>query len=121
MKQIQNYKERQWLRVRNTALRRDKYMDQYLLRFGVTKQAELVHHIFPVEDFPEYQYELWNLISVTKKTHNKFHDRNTDELTKTGKDLLITTARKNKIPIPDDYLAKKRPMKQDRFYYDPPI
>ena len=32
-------------------------MDQYLFRYGKFKQAELVHHIFPVEAFPEYQVE----------------------------------------------------------------
>lgn len=94
------YKEPKWLKLRETALRRDKYIDQYLKRYGKIKQAEIVHHIFPVNDFPEYKYCLWNLISVSRATHNLFHNRDTDELTEIGKQLLIRTARKNNIDIP---------------------
>ena len=83
-------------------------MDAYLSRYGVLKQAEMVHHIFPVDAFPEYQYELWNLISVTKYTHNQLHDKETDLLSKKGIDLLVSTARKNKIPIPYGYINQKK-------------
>lgn len=116
MKQIKTYKEPKWVRLRETALRRDKYTDQYLKRYGKNRQAEVVHHIFPVADFPEYQYELWNLISVTKSTHNSFHIRNSDDLSKKGKELLVYTATKNNIRIPYEYLDMKRPVKN--VYYD---
>ena len=109
------YKEPRWLKIRQSALRRDKYIDQYQARYGKVKQAELVHHIFPVSDFPEYKYELWNLISVTKSTHQSFHERDTDRLTKKGLELLIRTAKKNNIPIPEWYINAPKERK-NRFY-----
>ena len=107
MKAIESYKEPKWVRIRSLALKRDKYLDQYLKRYGKLKQAEIVHHIFPVEEFPEYQYELWNLISITKSTHNLFHDRTTNELTKKGIELLIRTARRKHLDVPPKYLERR--------------
>lgn len=108
MKQITTYKEPKWVKLRDSVLRRDKYIDQYLARYGIYKPAELVHHIFPVIDFPEYQYCEWNLISITKKTHNSFHDKETDMLSKKGIELLERTARRNKIPIPYEYINQRK-------------
>lgn len=101
------YENPKWQRVRKTALRRDKYMDVYAKRFGKIKEAEVVHHIFPKNDFPEYAYCLWNLISVSRQTHNTFHDRDSDELTEKGRELLRKTAIQNGIEIPEEYLRKK--------------
>ena len=67
----------------------------------------MVHHIFPVNEYPEYQYQEWNLISVCKSTHNMFHDRNTDELTDIGKELLRRICKKRNMPIPDKYKEDK--------------
>jgi 5-methylcytosine-specific restriction endonuclease McrA len=75
-------------------------MDQYLKRYGKFQTATMVHHIFPVEFFPEYQYCEWNLISLSRSSHNMMHDRDTDELTDIGKELLLRTAIKNNIDIP---------------------
>ena len=117
--QINNYKEKRWLKLRESALRRDKYMDAYLKRYGKHKAAEVVHHIFPAEDFPEYQFCLWNLISVQRKTHNLFHDRNSNKLTKAGVELLVRTARRNQISIPTGYIKAQKPEKKNRYLYDP--
>lgn len=84
-------------------LRRDGYQCQLSKRFGKIRQAEMVHHIFPRAEFPEYRYAAWNLISLTQAMHNKLHDRNTDELTEEGIKLLRRTAIKNGIPIPLRY------------------
>lgn len=97
------YSTKKWHRVRGQALRRDEYKCQLSWRYGKMRQAEVVHHIFPRDEFPEYQYSLWNLISLTREKHNTLHDRNTDELTEAGKELLRRTARKNGIPIPSRY------------------
>lgn len=99
-------------------------MDIECKRYGRPVQAEIVHHIFPKGEFPEYAYCLWNLISLSRKTHNEMHDRATDELTAKGKDLLRRTARKNNIPVPDKYAlrptgkgkAKGSGQKRDRYY-----
>lgn len=112
---IENYKEPRWVELRKKILLRDKYIDQYLKRYGKFKNADIVHHIFPVKDFPEYQFEEWNLISVSRSTHNSFHDRETDELTDIGKELLVRTARRNNIDIPSWVLRKGK--EKRRYWY----
>lgn len=105
---IRTYKEPRWVELRKRILHRDKYIDQYWKRYGKYKNADIVHHIFPVRDFPEYQWCEWNLISVNFNTHNMLHDRETDELTEMGQELLIRTARRNNIDIPTWYLERKK-------------
>lgn len=80
-------------------MRRDNYQCQLSKRYGKIRQAELVHHIFPAADYPEYAYCSWNLISLSRDMHNKLHNRVTDELTNMGKDLLRKTARKRGIEV----------------------
>lgn len=95
-----DYKSKRWERLRADILKRDNYMCQESLRYGKRVQANTVHHIFPAKLFPEYQWEPWNLISLSGAVHNEMHVRDTDELTDRGLDLLRRTARKNKISIP---------------------
>ena len=105
------YDTKQWEQKRESILRRDQYMCQISKRYGLFRQAEVVHHIFPLNEYPEYALCDWNLISITRKKHNELHDRDTDELTETGRELLIRTARKNGIEIPEKYqnaIRKKR-------------
>ena len=78
------YESLKWQQARKQALRRDQYQDQYEKRFGRMRQAELVHHIFPRDKFPEYELELWNLISLSQEAHDQMHDRNTGRLTNLG-------------------------------------
>lgn len=109
-----------WESVRKRALRRDNYQDKELSRYGKIKEAEVVHHIFPREDYPEYQYELWNLISLTRKSHNQMHDRLTNELTQKGIDLLKRTCRKYNIPVPTEYELTKPKFKKEKIGFYPP-
>ena len=97
------YVSNKWERLRSAALRRDGYLCRIALRYGRREEAQLVHHIFPREEFPQYQYCLWNLISVSKAAHNRLHVRSSDELSKEGIDLLRRTARKNGIEVPPQY------------------
>ena len=94
-----NYDSAHWHRLRDRVMRRDNYQCQLSKRYGKIRQAELVHHIFPAADYPEYAYCSWNLISLSRDMHNKLHNRVTDELTNMGKDLLRQTARKRGIEI----------------------
>lgn len=117
------YDNPRWKRIRQSALRRDGYMDREAKRFGKIKQAEVVHHIFPKDEFPEYAFSVWNLISLSRQTHNEMHDRDTDELTEKGRDLLLRTARRNNIPVPEKYEKAKQSqkgkgvrIKRDRYY-----
>lgn len=97
------YKNKHWLHIRQSILRRDKYQCQISKRYGKQVQANTVHHIFPRDEFPEYQYEPWNLISLTAEKHNELHDRNTNALTEAGVELLRRTARRYGIPLPLRY------------------
>lgn len=115
------YDSPKWLRLRQSALRRDNYEDIEAKRYGKVKAAELVHHIFPKDEFPQYAYELWNLISVSTSTHNTFHDRDTDELTERGRQLLVRTAIKYGVEVPEKYRCptkkKSVPFRKDWYEY----
>lgn len=82
-----DYTSKRWLRLRQKILKRDNYMCQYSKRYGRMKQADTVHHILPVELYPQYQWCEWNLISLSKEAHNIMHDRDSHELTDEGKRL----------------------------------
>lgn len=84
-------------------MRRDRYVCQLSKRYGKLVQADTVHHIFPVEFFPEYAWQDWNLISLSNRMHNACHDRDTHELSQIGVDLLKRTARKRGMEIPERY------------------
>jgi len=99
------YTGEKWRRKRRAILRRDGYQDQVMRRYGKAAEATIVHHIFPLDEYPEYRYADWNLISVSMATHNQLHDRESDELTDMGVELLRRTARKNNIPIPYKYVG----------------
>ena len=87
------YLSKRWERLRASVLRRDGYRCQDAKRYGKARPATTVHHIFPREDYPLYQWEPWNLISLSAEAHNAMHDRSTGELTDKGKDLMKRTAR----------------------------
>nr|DAL25650.1 MAG TPA_asm: NinG recombination protein [Caudoviricetes sp.] len=82
---------RRWRRLRMQALRRDGFRCQDAARYGRTVQAVTVHHIYPAEQFPEFAYCLWNLISLSVAAHNAMHDRGTDQLTPKGEALRRRT------------------------------
>lgn len=86
------YRTTRWKRKRKQILRRDKYLCQYYKRFGKRIDADTVHHIYPVGQYPEYAYCNWNLISLSGEAHNAMHDRITHELTGEGKRLQEKTS-----------------------------
>lgn len=94
-KEFYSSSNKRWRTKRLKVLRRDRYTCQYFLRYGKTVEANEVHHIYPLELYPQYAYCDWNLISLSKTMHNKMHDRITNKLTKLGKELM----RKTKIPL----------------------
>ena len=81
------YQSRRWTKLRDRILRRDEYMCQWNKRYGRRVPANTVHHIFPVEQYPEYQWCEWNLISLSAEAHNRMHDRDSHSLTAEGKAL----------------------------------
>ena len=74
-------------------------MCQLSRRYGKNRPADMVHHIFPREDYPQYALCDWNLISLTNSMHDTLHDRNTGQLTAAGLDLMRRTAVKNGIEL----------------------
>ena len=85
------YGKNKWKTKRSKILRKDKYKDVLAQRYGKTIEATIVHHIYPAEDYPEYAYCDWNLISVSAATHNKLHIRGSHELSEEGLRLLKRT------------------------------
>ena len=69
----QFYRSTKWLKKREHILKRDGYQDQLEKRAGKRVPAEVVHHIFPREQYPEYQWDDWNLISISRETHRSLH------------------------------------------------
>lgn len=97
------YRLPRWLKLREAILRRDGYMCQLSRRYGKRAEANTVHHIFPRDQFPEYQWEPWNLISLAGDVHDTLHDRATGELTARGAELLRRAARKVGVEVPERY------------------
>ncbi len=85
------YHSRKWKRKKEAILRRDGYQCQISRRYGHRVEADTVHHIYPLEDYPEFALCNWNLISVSNSVHNKLHDRSTRELTNLGVQLMRRT------------------------------
>lgn len=85
------YKSARWLTLRQRILKRDEFLCQLSLRYGKRRDAQMVHHIWPRDRFPQYQYCAWNLISLTNKEHDKLHDRVTGGLTAAGEALRTRT------------------------------
>ena len=82
---------KRWRHLRAQALRRDGFRCQDAARYGRTVEAVTVHHIWPAEDYPEYAYCAWNLISLSAAAHDAMHDRTTRRLTPKGEALRRKT------------------------------
>lgn len=77
-------KNKRWRNLRKLALRRDRGFCREAARYGRRVPATVVHHIWPAEDYPEYAYCLWNLVSLSTSAHDAMHDRDTRKLTALG-------------------------------------
>ena len=82
-----NYKNKRWRTLRLKRLREDKFECQECKRFGKGIEADTVHHMLPAEHYPEYQYNILNLVSLCKDCHNNMHNRESRELTSQGWEL----------------------------------
>lgn len=86
---IGRYKDFRWEHKRITVLKRDGYKCRNCKRYGKTTEANTVHHVKPVEYYPELYLDSINLISLCVNCHNKMHDRVTDELTDLGREWVV--------------------------------
>ncbi|MCI9576612.1 MAG: HNH endonuclease [Clostridiales bacterium] len=87
----QFYHSKRWRRKAAAILRRDGYQCQISKRYGKRVEANTVHHIYPLEEYPEFALCDWNLISVSDSVHNQLHDRSTRKLTEMGVQLMRRT------------------------------
>lgn len=90
------YDSARWIHLHDVIMRRDKYLCRESARYGKHVEAEVVHHIFPREYFPEYQWEPWNLIALSRAEHRRMHTPD-GGLTDQGMAWLKRTARKQNI------------------------
>lgn len=97
------YKSFRWKRIRESVLRRDGYACQWSKRYGKRAAADTVHHAFPRDEFPEYEWKAWNLVSLAGDVHDQMHDRVTGALTDKGKQLLKLVARRAGVDVPERY------------------
>ncbi|MGK5510479.1 HNH endonuclease, partial [Brevibacillus formosus] len=65
------YKSRRWKRKRATILRRDQYMCRESKRYGKTEPTTTVHHIYPLEFYPE----LVNPVNVNQNVDHRAHQK----------------------------------------------
>lgn len=79
------YKTKRWKRKRVTILKRDEYLCRESSRFGKTVAATTVHHIYPIDQYPELAFEDANLLSLSSSKHDSMHDRITGDVTELGK------------------------------------
>lgn len=86
-----DYQSAKWKKKRLYILRKDGYLCQIAKRYGKTEEATVVHHIYPVEEYPQWQWADWNLISVSQAAHNRLENRKTGELTDLGLNLQRKT------------------------------
>lgn len=77
-------KSSRWEKFRSRIMKRDKYLCQESLRYGNHVPAEMVHHIYPVSEYPELEFVSWNVISLSNKAHGTFHDRTNDKVVGQG-------------------------------------
>ncbi|BBN99171.1 hypothetical protein St703_18760 [Sporolactobacillus terrae] len=78
------YTTSRWKHKRKRMLRRDSYLCQECKRYGKSTEAQMVHHCYPYEDYPQYKLDDWNLASMCNGHGDAMHDRNTGKLTPLG-------------------------------------
>ena len=65
------YHSKEWQRVRQAALTRDKHLCKHCLRNNRITPADMVHHIIEIKRDWSRRLDLDNLISLCNSCHNK--------------------------------------------------
>lgn len=78
------YLSKKWKHKRQVIMKHYCYEDQEARRFGRVVTATMIHHIYPLKDYPMLALESWNLLPLSPASHNKMHDRLTNEVTGAG-------------------------------------
>jgi len=69
-----------WQRVREAVLTRDNYLCQRCLKRRRLQPANTVHHIKPLDKYPELALVMDNLISLCSTCHNQIHTGDAKEV-----------------------------------------
>ena len=77
-----DYKSKKWMKFRESVLRRDGYQCRECRRYGRMRQAQEVHHIKHVDEYPELAYEPTNVVSLCHACHNKAHPEKAEAMNK---------------------------------------
>lgn len=80
-----NYDDVRWKKKRNAILRRDRYKCVRCARYGISRQATEVHHIKPVDEYPELAFEDRNLLSLCHACHNAQHPEKSTQMQRVRK------------------------------------
>lgn len=86
-----DYHGSKWKKKREKILKKDGYKCRIARMYGRTEEANTVHHIYPAEEYPQWAWCDWNLISVSLASHNKLENRLTGKLTELGQLLQDKT------------------------------
>ena len=92
------YETKAWKKKRERILKRDGYLCQLALKEGRRVPAKTVHHILPLDRYPQYKMCDWNLVSLSHQAHEQMHNRyKNGALTKIGKRWMMETVLLNNI------------------------
>ncbi|WP_057894020.1 HNH endonuclease [Lacticaseibacillus brantae] len=78
------YLSRKWKYKREVIMKRYNYEDQEQRRYGRVVTATMIHHIYPLDTYPMLALESWNLLPLSQASHNRMHDRLSDEIVGPG-------------------------------------
>ena len=69
------YKKAVWVKLRNATLIRDNYLCQECLRRKRITKATEVHHVRPLETYPDLALDINNLESLCRECHERTKGR----------------------------------------------
>ena len=67
------YRSAKWRKKRTVVLARDQYRCVECKKYGRIREATIVHHIKPYEEYPELAFVSSNLESLCAACHAKAH------------------------------------------------
>lgn len=66
------YRSKAWKKIRDQAMAKANGLCLDCLGHGIIKQAEMVHHIKPLRDYPEHALDINNLKPLCNRCHGKY-------------------------------------------------
>lgn len=73
-----------WMMKQADVMKRDGYKCRECTRYGTTRKAETVYHIYPLEHYPQYSLTDINLLSLCNSCRSKMCEDNSNSITAVG-------------------------------------